>query len=54
MDNTDKYGKQKLNNMQHASAAVFHHQAKLEQSWYIECAHSMGSHIVYIINHIEC
>ena len=24
------------------------------KSWYIECAHSVGSHIVYIINHSEC
>jgi hypothetical protein len=25
-----------------------------KKSWYIEGAHSMGSHIVYIINRIEC
>jgi len=29
---------------------VGHNEAKLEQSWYIECAHTMGSHSVHTFN----
>jgi hypothetical protein len=32
---------------------MFRPQWAIIRRWYIECTHSMGSHIVYIINHIK-